>query len=101
MACALGLPELANHNPFVKDLEELGTRSTSSAATSSSTVCPTSMKRAGCSTATGPAPLDLNGAVIDPPTNNHQAWWRGTRPCDQQKRAVQARRRSPSRHGHT
>ena len=24
MACALGLPELASHNPFVKDLEELG-----------------------------------------------------------------------------
>ena len=24
MACALGLPELANHNPFIRDLEELG-----------------------------------------------------------------------------
>ena len=24
MACALGLPELASHNPFIKELDELG-----------------------------------------------------------------------------
>jgi hypothetical protein len=24
MACALGLPELASHNPFIRDLDELG-----------------------------------------------------------------------------
>ena len=24
MACALGLPELASHNPFIRDLEESG-----------------------------------------------------------------------------
>jgi len=33
------------------------------------------------------SPLDLNEAVIDPPTN-HQAWWRGSRPHDQSGREL-------------
>jgi hypothetical protein len=24
MTCAFGLPELVNHNPFIRDLDELG-----------------------------------------------------------------------------
>jgi hypothetical protein len=32
--------------------------------------------------------LDLNGAVIDPPINNHQVWWRGARPHDQSGREL-------------
>jgi hypothetical protein len=33
------------------------------------------------------SPLDLSEAVIDPPSN-HQAWWRGSRPCDQTGREL-------------
>ena len=40
MACAFGLPELANYNAFIKDLEETGYLIDFVGGYLSSTVCP-------------------------------------------------------------
>ena len=87
MACALGLPELVSHNPFVKDLEELGYELGFVGGYFVIYGLPYLDDQGALQHGDWASPLDLNNAVIDPPSN-HQAWWRGTRPFDQQKREI-------------
>jgi hypothetical protein len=81
MACALGFPQLASRNPFVKDLEEQGFDI--DFINGLLTIC-------------GLPYLDVAGALqhgdlvskvdlgedgfINPPTRNHQVWFRGSQP---------------------
>jgi hypothetical protein len=88
MACALGLPELANHNPFIRDLEELGYQIDFVGAYLVIYGLPYLNDQGQLKHGDWASPLDLNGPAIAPPTGNHQAWWRGTRPFDQQKREL-------------
>ncbi|BAR63596.1 hypothetical protein ACVIQT_009819 [Bradyrhizobium diazoefficiens] len=88
MACALGLPELASRNPFVRDLEELGYHLDFVGGYFVIYRLPYLDEEGRLKYGDLASTLDLNGAVIDPPTNNHQVWWRGTRPFDQQKRQI-------------
>jgi hypothetical protein len=88
MACALGLPELASHNPFIRDLEELGYQLDFVGGYLVIYGLPYLDGQGGLKHGDWASPLDLDGAVIGPPTGNHQAWWRGTRPFDQQKREL-------------
>jgi hypothetical protein len=88
MACALGLPELASHNPFIRDLEELGYQIDFVGGYLVIYGLPYLDGQGELKHGDWASPLDLNGAVIGPPTGNHQAWWRGTRPFDQQKREL-------------
>jgi|tagenome__1003787_1003787.scaffolds.fasta_scaffold20987779_5 hypothetical protein len=87
MACALGLPELANHNPFIKDLDELGYHVGFVGGYLVIYGLPYVDQDGALMHGDWVSPLDLNGAVIDPP-KNHQAWWRGTRPHDGAKRQL-------------
>ena len=87
MACAFGLPELANHNPFIKDLEETGYLIDFVGAYLVLYGLPYLDKDGQLQHGDWVSPVELNGAIIDPPSN-HQAWWRGRRPCDQQGREL-------------
>lgn len=87
MACGLGLPELASHNPFIRDLDELGYELGFVGGYFVIYGLPYLDGQGGLQHGDWISPLDLNGAVIDPPSN-HQAWWRGTRPFDQEKREL-------------
>jgi hypothetical protein len=87
MACALGLPELASHNPFIKDLDELGYQVDFVGGYLVICGLPYLDQEGGLKHGDWVSPLDLNGAVIDVP-KNHQAWWRGGRPHDQSKREM-------------
>lgn len=87
MACALGLPELASHNPFIKDLDEFGYQIDFVGGYFIIYGLPYLDNEGGLKHGDWVSPLDLNGAVIDPPSK-HQAWWRGSRPCDQTKREL-------------
>jgi hypothetical protein len=82
MACALGLPELASHNPFIRDLDELGYQLDFVGGYFVIYGLPYLDNQGGLKHGDWASPLDLSGAVIDAPSN-HQAWWRGSRPCDQ------------------
>ncbi len=87
MACAFGLPELANHNAFIKDLEETGYLIDFVGGYLVFHGLPYLNKDGQLQHGDWASPVDLNGTVIDPPSN-HQAWWRGSRPCDQQGREL-------------
>jgi molybdopterin/thiamine biosynthesis adenylyltransferase len=87
MACALGFPELANHNPFLKDLDELGYQVTFVSGYLLICGLPYLDKEGGLRHGDWVTPVDLSEAVIDPP-KDHQAWWRGGRPHDQSKREL-------------
>src|ERR1700738_3686927 len=87
MACALGLPELASHNPFIKDLDELGYHVGFVGGYRVIYGLPYLDQEGALKHGDWFSPLDLNGAVIDPP-KNHQAWWRGSRPHDGAKRQL-------------
>jgi molybdopterin/thiamine biosynthesis adenylyltransferase len=87
MTCAFEFPELANHNAFLKDLEETGYLVDFVGGYLVIFGLPYLDKAGQLQHGDWASPLDLNGAVIDPPTN-HQAWWRGSRPCDQQGREL-------------
>ena len=87
MACVFGLPELANHNPFIKDLEETGYLIDFVGGYLVFHGLPYLDKNGQLQRGDWASPVDLNGTVIDPPSN-HQAWWRGSRPCDQQGREL-------------
>ncbi|MGO9445196.1 MAG: ThiF family adenylyltransferase [Thiobacillaceae bacterium] len=87
MACALGLPELANHNPFIKDLDEVGYQVDFVDAYFVIYGLPYLDEAGGLKHGDWVSPLDLSGAVIDPP-KDHQTWWRGGRPHDQSKREL-------------
>jgi molybdopterin/thiamine biosynthesis adenylyltransferase len=82
------LPELASRNPFIRDLEELGYQLDFVGGYLVIYGLPCLDHQGGLKHGDWASPLDLNGAVIDPPINNHQAWWRGTRPFDQDKREL-------------
>jgi molybdopterin/thiamine biosynthesis adenylyltransferase len=87
MACALGLPELASHNPFIQDLEDTGYQVAFVGNYLVIFGLPYLSKEGGLEHGDWASPLDLQGPVIDAPTN-HQAWWRGGRPCDQTGREL-------------
>jgi hypothetical protein len=87
MACALGLPELANHNPFIKDLDETGYQVDLVGGYFVIFGLPYLDKEGGLKYGDWVSPLDLNVAVIDPPSD-HQVWWRGEPPCDRDKREL-------------
>ena len=86
MACALGLPELASHNPFIKDLDELGYHVDFVGGYFVIYGLPYLDKDGVLKHGDWFSPIDLSGAVIDPP--KHQAWWIGVRPHDQSKREL-------------
>ena len=87
MACAFGLPELASHNPFINDLDETGYQIDFVGGYLVIFGLPYLDKDAQLQHGDWASPVDLNGFVIDPPSS-HQAWWRGSRPCDQQGREL-------------
>ena len=87
MACALGLPELASHNPFIKDLDELGYHVDFVGGYLVIYGLPYLDQDAALQHGDWACPVDLNGAVIDVP-KHHQAWWRGSRPHDGNKRQL-------------
>lgn len=87
MTCDLGLPELASRNPFIRDLDDLGYHVDFIGAHFVIYGLPYLDGAGALNHGDWASPLDLNGAIIDPPSN-HQAWWRGTRPCDQQGREL-------------
>ena len=88
MACALGLPELASHNPFIQDLDKLGYQIGFAGGYFVIYGLPYLDNEGSLKHGDWASPLNLNGAVVDPPTGNHQAWWRGSRPHDQNKREL-------------
>lgn len=87
MACAFGLAELANRNAFIKDLEETGYLLDFVSGYLVAHGLPYLDKDGRLQFGDWASPLDLNGAVIDPPSD-HQAWWHGSRPCDQAGREL-------------
>ncbi len=87
MACAFGSQELANHNPILKSYEEMGYSIDFVGGYLVFYGLPYLDKDGGLQHGIWASPVDLNGAVIDPPSN-HQVWWRGSRPCDQEGREL-------------
>lgn len=87
MACALELPELASHNPFIRDLDETGYQVDFVGGYLVIYGLPYLDNEGQLKHGDWVSPLDLSKAVIDPP-KNHQAWWRGSRPHDQSKREL-------------
>lgn len=87
MACAFELPELASHNAFLQDLEETGYLIDFVGGYLVFYGLPYLDQAGQLKYGDWASPVDLNGPVIDPPSN-HQAWWRGSRPCDQQGREL-------------
>lgn len=87
MACAFGLPELVSHNAFLKDVEETGYLIDFVGGYLVFYGLTYLDKDGQLQHGDWASPVDLNGTVIDPPSN-HQAWWRGSRPCDQQGREL-------------
>lgn len=87
MACALGLPELANHNSFIRDLDEMGYQVDFFGGHLVIYGLPYLDGEGSLKLGDWASPLDLRGPVIDAPSN-HQAWWRGERPHDQTKRQL-------------
>jgi hypothetical protein len=83
MACALGLPELASHNPFIQELDELGYHVDFVGAYLVIYGLPYLDQEGELKYGDWASPVDLNEAVIDVPKNKHQAWWRGGRPHDE------------------
>lgn len=87
MACAFGLPELASRNAFIKEYEETGYLIDFIGGYLVFFGLPYLDQDGKLQHGDWVSPVDLNGQVIDPPTN-HQAWWRGSRPHDQQGRQL-------------
>lgn len=87
MICAFEFPELANHNAVLKDLEETGYLVDFVGGYLVIFGLPYLDTNGQLQHGDWASPLDLNGAAIDPP-KDHQAWWRGSRPCDQQGREL-------------
>ncbi|WP_425230022.1 ThiF family adenylyltransferase [Sphingomonas sp.] len=81
------MPELASRNPFIRDLDEQGYHVDFIGGYLVVFGLPYLDPAGRLQHGDWASPLDLNGAVIDPPSN-HQAWWRGVRPCDQSGREL-------------
>ncbi|MBT9446695.1 MAG: ThiF family adenylyltransferase [Hyphomonadaceae bacterium] len=88
MECAFALPELVSHNPFLKDLEETGYHVDFVGGYLVLYGIPYLDKDAQLQHGDWASPVALNGQRIDPPSGNHQAWWRGGRPFDQNGREL-------------
>lgn len=87
MACDLGFPELASHNPFIEELDALGYQVDFVGGYLVIYGLPYLNKDGGLAHGDWISPLDLSEKTIDAP-KDHQAWWRGSRPHDQTKREL-------------
>jgi hypothetical protein len=87
MACALGFQELASRNPFIEDLDALGYHVDLVEGYFVIYGLPYIGKEGELKHGDWVSELNLNDAVIDPPSD-HQAYWRGDRPHDQSKREL-------------
>jgi hypothetical protein len=87
MTCAFGLPELVSHNPVLRDLDETGYLLDFVGGHLVIYGLPCLDGQGRLQHGDWATPLDLTGAVISPPSN-HQAWWRGVRPHDQNRREL-------------
>lgn len=87
MECAFELPELVNHNPFLRDLDETGYLIDFVGGYFVIYGLPYLDSEGGLQHGDWACPLGLTGPVIGPPAH-HQAWWRGSRPHDQQGREL-------------
>lgn len=88
MACDLGFQELANLNPFVKDLDEQGYQLDFINGYLVIYGLPYLDKGGQLRYGDWVSPVDLTeGGAIDPP-GNHQAWFRGDKPHDQDGREL-------------
>lgn len=87
MECAFGLPELANHNPFLRDLDETGYLIDFVGGYLVIYGLPYLDGQGGLQHGDWACPLGLTSPIIGPPAD-HQAWWRGSRPHDQQGREL-------------
>lgn len=87
MVCASGLRELASHNAFLQDYIDQGYHVDFVGGYLVFYGLPY-LDQGGClQHGDWASPLDLNGDVIDAPSD-HQAWWRGSRPHDERGRAL-------------
>lgn len=88
MECVSAFPALASRNPFVQDLEEQGYLVDFVAGYLLIYGLPYLNQEGELAHGDWASPLDLsNEGVIDPPSN-HQAWFRGGRPYDQNGRQL-------------
>lgn len=87
MACDLEFPELASRNTFIADLDAQGYKVDFVGGYLVIYGLPYLDKQTALQYGDWASPVDLNGAVIDPPSN-HQAWFRGGRPHDQEGHEV-------------
>ncbi|MFD0388807.1 DUF6791 domain-containing protein [Tistrella bauzanensis] len=81
------MPELASRNAFIKDYEETGYLIDFIGGYLVFFGLPYLDQDGKLQHGDWVSPVDLNGQAIDPPTN-HQAWWRGSPPHDQQGRQL-------------
>lgn len=88
MACALGFQELANRNAFIRELEDDGYLVDFVGSHLLVYGLPYLNELGALSYGDMASPVDLSvGGVIDPPSN-HQVWFRGSRPHDQNGRQL-------------
>lgn len=87
MECAFGLPELVNLNPVLRDLDETGYLIDFVGGYLVIYGLPYLDGQGGLQHGDWACPLGLTSPVIGPPSD-HQAWWRGSRPNDQQGREL-------------
>jgi hypothetical protein len=87
MECVLEFPELASHNPFIKDLDASGYQVDLIGGYLVIYGLPYLNKEGELKHGDWISQLDLSGAVIDVP-KEHVALWRGTRPHDQSRREL-------------
>ncbi len=81
MTCALGFQELASRNPFVKDLLDQGFHVDFIGGYFVIFGLPYLDKEGGLKYGDWASPVDLSvEGIINPPTNNHQAWFTGGKP---------------------
>lgn len=82
MECVSAFQALANRNPFVRDLEEQGYSLDFVNAYFVIYGIPYLDAEGKLQHGDWVSPVDLSDGVLDPPSD-HQAWFKGTRPCDQ------------------
>jgi ThiF family len=87
MECTSEFRELASHNPFIKDLEELGYHADFINGYFVLFGLPYLEEGGALNHGDWVSPVDLQGQILNPPSN-HQAWFRGQRPYDQNGRAL-------------
>jgi hypothetical protein len=87
MECASEFQELASHNPFIQDLEEQGYHLDFVNAYFVIYGLPCLNSAGELEYGDWASPVDLNGWIIDAPSD-HQAWFKGCRPHDQNGRAL-------------